>query len=550
MGRSSSNGRIHNTRLYLVFIILILALSLVLLALQHQAILEPLQLLSQKVGGSSWLTKNVTSTINDMSAMTSKGFKYVNIEKEYTSTKFSTSTANVEDSNHKLDDKCSKSLPKPFCEILERSKQAKNKCTTDGIFQKNQEDFSTIFSADHADLPPFGILAAIQDYIDSKPVESMGDTLYYPNSSFWSTCQVPPQTACHVQAFSIVVMGYNPDRLAKLHRELISKMQTKYLSRVEEAILVWNGGSEADFRVNVTLRAPAAKYLIDLHEDPSSKFRIWFPLDPPYNLRNSLFNRYHPALQPKSEAVLYFDDDGPFFMQRGIEAGFNMWRRHSIGQVGAMGRSQHLSQRQEEELKSLQPTSTTAFQSHCRNPLNVQVEDKVEYDYHIFPYFGAHMVLPSGSILHRNYLCFLWHPIFQALRELVIKHPVFPDDITVSSIVSQVSGHAPRVYPRQAHPVNLDSKADEVLNKRKLLYLEVENWPAKRTHAVNAVWGYFGSVTTGSVGWCYNTASQVSDTTFPHGISCMPFMPPINLIEYQNEGGFEYDICGDGYIGS
>ena len=44
-----------------------------------------------------------------------------------------------------------------------------------------------------------------------------------------------------------------------------------------------------------------------------------------------------------------------------------------------------------------------------------------------------------------NYLCFLWHPIFDEIRTYVKQHPVNPDDGTVSMIVSQLAGRAPKV---------------------------------------------------------------------------------------------------------
>ena len=59
------------------------------------------------------------------------------------------------------------------------------------------------------------------------------------------------------------------------------------------------------------------------------------------------------------------------------------------------------------------------------------------------------MVLPSGSMLHSNYLCFLWHPALEEIRNFVLQHPVHPDDVTVSTVVSHLAGKAPRVYSRR-----------------------------------------------------------------------------------------------------
>ena len=105
-------------------------------------------------------------------------------------------------------------------------------------------------------------------------------------------------------------------------------------------------------------------------------------------------------------------------------------------------------QGQETNQKRAKPNDTS-FISHCTN-----VKDQVDYDFRYFANYNANMVLPSGSLLHVNYLCFLWHPILSRVRQFVLQHPVHPDDMTVSLVVSQLAGVAPRVYSRRLNHAN------------------------------------------------------------------------------------------------
>ena len=60
------------------------------------------------------------------------------------------------------------------------------------------------------------------------------------------------------------------------------------------------------------------------------------------------------------------------------------------------------------------PDGEVPFTPTCRE----RTGDIIEYNYFVFPQFGANMALPSGSIIHRNYLCFIWHPAFEELRQV------------------------------------------------------------------------------------------------------------------------------------
>lgn len=340
-------------------------------------------------------------------------------------------------------------------------------------------------------------------------------------------------------------------------REIAS--HKKYPGLIEEIILVWNG----PYELSNTTETKDGLELVEMHNDPLNPLRIWYPFQ--HGLPNNLWNRYHPLIRPKSEAILYFDDDGPFFSPRAVMAGFELWKRHSDAQIGTLARENHLDIRQMKEKQKKSVSSDNVklgreFVSTCRKQ-----GDWIEYDYHNFPFFGAQMVLPSGSFLHRNFLCFLWHPALDVIRHFIQNHPVHPDDITVSAIIAQLSGNAPRVYPSRVHPPKAHTKDPsgnpappdtfgfplsasskitdlhgENKNRRKLLWDDhsAKDWSSMRGHALNAVSGYFGSISSGSIGWCFGSQYHNLNTN-----DCEPPMPPENYIPFINEGMFEYDRC-------
>ena len=220
----------------------------------------------------------------------------------------------------------------------------------------------------------------------------------------------------------------------------------------------------------------------------------------------------------------------------------------------------------------------TSFISHCTN-----VKDQVDYDFRYFANYDANMVLPSGSLLHVNYLCFLWHPILSRVRQFVLQHPVHPDDMTVSLVVSQLAGVAPRVYSRRLNHANqqqqrrlltsttttdderLDSfnntsiDHDNIMSSleyerqrhRRLMFsicwdcgsgmTEMKRiWAQLRTQAINSLVQYFGSLNSGSIGWCpvdskfYNPSKDGR---------CDPVMATSGSLPWMNPDGSPKSTC-------
>jgi hypothetical protein len=468
------------------------------------------------------------------------------------------------------------SLPLAFEEVLERARHMRTECTMlDGATTDMDMRTELPFLNDTvASLPSFGIIQALEQWKSQSPVVLPTSNTLWTSASDWQ-CTLPPRTECHETQFTVVFMAYNPDRL-QITLTQIQKMleQPDWSSLVHECVLVWNGPrhvNESDAGRKVLQYASKAR------------LRLVYPLH--MGLENDLMNRYHPrVVQVTTKAILYYDDDGPFYSWAAVQAGFELWKRHASQQLGAMSRQINLSVRQVQVQTS--QSHEYDFISHCTN-----VKDQVEYNFRYFANYDANMVLPSGSFLHSHYLCFLWHPVLEPIRQFVRLHPVHPDDVTVSMIVSQLAGLAPRVYSRRLNSETSNKNKKEASGKsaqeRRLdethawtLYDESDsngndddplsgiiptseqqrhrqllfgiNWDADhgmseakqfwadlRTEAVNALVRYFGSINAGSIGWCQGTPYY--DAKVPG--KCQPIMAKIGWLPWMKPDGSPLDTC-------
>lgn len=443
-------------------------------------------------------------------------------------------------------------LPIAFDGMIQRAREYRKHCQSIGLEQ--QESFLGV--NDHNEhLPPFGFL----DFVEKR---------YQPDPTYLYECILPPENECGETQFTVIFMAYNPDRLVKLYNQ-IYKMTSdpEFQPLVKEVVVVWNGERQVE-------ETDLGKKLVDLSK--SKPVRISYPLKAGFP--NDLFNRYHPRLAVTTKAIMYYDDDGPFYDFKATLGGFELWKRNSNAQIGAMARRLDPNPRQQKEkeavLKGVDSDRVDRyFVSQCPS-------DEVRYNYNIFANFGANMVLPSGSFLHSQYLPCLWHPLFQELHNYVKKHPVNPDDGTVSAIVSQLSGRAPRVYSRRINQskeeerrrllehdesndqnfllnttVNAVDARDEYyyegqtegtreslypLRRQRRRLMDGINWDAGGNHDKKMDWGrlrsdaansllrYFGSVNSGSIGWCYGTKYQKDDTCSPEmaRVGKLPWLNP------------------------
>ena len=391
-----------------------------------------------------------------------------------------------------------------FANIVNRTMQHQQHCKSIGLSTEQEKDFSKLTFNNHtAHLPQFGFLDAVRNYQATDPNDI--------NNAYPYQCLLPPENECGETQFTVIFMAYNPDRLQKLSNQIKTMLTDSDFSKIiAEVIVVWNGERHIG-------ETNLGKKLVELGK--TLPLRISYPLKAGFP--NDLMNRYHPRLEVKSKAIMYYDDDGPFYSYRAVLCGFELWKRNANAQIGAMARKLDLGPRQADESKAVSDgPNDRFFVSQCPT-------DEVHYNFHSFANFDARMVLPSGSFLHSNYLCFLWHPIFEDIRKYVRQHPVNPDDGTVSMLVSQLAGRAPKVYPRRIN--DREGNKPPVQQRRRLMdgidwdtkgaHGKKMNWGRLRSDVANSLARYFGSVNSGSLGWCYGTEYHITkkkeDLCFP-----------------------------------
>lgn len=389
-----------------------------------------------------------------------------------------------------------------------------------------------------AHLSAFGFLDAVKQYHAMDPAEL--------DKAYPYACELPPETECGETQFTVIFMAYNPDRLQKLINEARKMLtSTDYKPLVAEVLVVWNGDRHID-------ETDLGKKLLDMGK--TLPLRVTYPLKAGFP--NDLMNRYHPRIGVKTKAILYYDDDGPFYETRAVQAGFELWKRNSNAQIGAMARKIDIDDRQTKESMSVSKNpSDKFFVSHCPS-------DSVNYNYFTFANFDARMVLPSGSLLHSNFLCFLWHPLFEDVRKYIRSHPVNPDDQTVSMLVSQLAGRAPKVYSRRLpYPKKeeqTEDKEEQTEDRRRRLMDDID-WDAKgdakqQQHDKQMFWGklrsdvanslarYFGSVNSGSLGWCYGTDHHEVKARNGENV-CSPEMAKVGMLPWMNADNSAKDTC-------
>lgn len=477
------------------------------------------------------------------------------------------------------------SLPPDFEPVLDRARTMRQSCTS---LSPQPMDFSTetlLGNETYASLPSLGIIDALEAWKGTSNHPEADEMLIDVEDSAnnWQ-CQLPPEYECQETKLTVIFMAYNPDRLQKLLGQVKKFLQDDtWKMLIAEVVLTWNGPRPVE-------ESREGKELLQLSE--TLPFRVVYPLK--RGLENDLMNRYHPTVVrvEQTKAVLYYDDDGPFYSFDAVQAGFELWKRHPRAQLAAMSRNFVDSDRQKDELKQLQREHPDTprdklFVSHCTN-----TDDFVEYDFHYFANYDAHMALPSGSILHVNYLCFLWHPVLEPIRKFVRAHPVHPDDVTVSMIVSQLAGRAPRVYSRR---LNAPSEKDNALYKelleknqqhRRLEERKMSNeddddtmdmyqgivpisemhrmrslmfkfdwdapdrnqpnaaefkqfWAGLRTQAINSLVRYFGSFSGGSIGWCEDTPFYNPSKSG----KCFPEMAKQGWLPWMESDGSPKETC-------
>lgn len=454
-----------------------------------------------------------------------------------------------------------------FESIIQRVQWTKQQCDDIPANQRNTVQKKLEAATDLPLLLEGGVAPALQTWLQNSP----SDAAATATSREYPTCYLPPSKSCNVTTYTLIIMSHTTERLQTFMDPMSSMVDS--WPGMTEVIIVWNSPRDTLTNVVNEKEKEYANKLLSWDTDTTHPVRIFFSLE--HGLTNNLLNRYHPKVKPKNEAVMYFDDDGPFWSKEAmIDGGLELWKRNSNVQVGGFPRNvRFLSSRMKElEKVGLQQsidlivkdqtnvgvddgTGPPQFTPLCRNVTG----DIVEYNYFVFPDYAAHVLLPSGTFLHRNFLCFIWHPAFEELREYVLTHKTHPDDMTVSTLVSHLAGKAPRTFPREVEvkksrrllseivSVDNDTTAEEYeqhqpdRSHRRLLWKQ-KNWGIMREEAINSILGYFGSIHPGTVGWCAGTNyQQVNRRGVP--FVCRPEKPTSDLLPWLQDGGVGHNQC-------
>jgi hypothetical protein len=449
-----------------------------------------------------------------------------------------------------------------FKSIIQRVQWSKEQCSQTPQTQRNTIQKKLKVATDTPLLPEGGVAPALQTWLQRG---ERGED--YP------ICYLPPAKSCNATTYTLIIMSHTTERLDAFMPQLESMVES--WPGLTEIIIVWNSNRDVlTAAAESTAESNAKQYATQLlawHSDVSHPLRIFFSLEE--GLTNNLLNRYHPKLNPINEAVMYFDDDGPFWSKEAmIDGGLELWKRNSNVQVGGFPRNvRFLSDRMKNAEKIGLRNSIDLitqdksdgypnFTPMCRNITG----DHVEYNYFVFPDFAAHMLLPSGSFLHRNFLCFIWHPAFEELRTFVTTHKTMPDDMTVSTLVSHLAGKAPRTFPREVQAGRKRRLSAEITYETDSFYREPDddsiqqiihadqshrrllwkqkNWGNMREEAINSIVGYFGSIHPGTVGWCAGTEYMKPNN---RGVPfvCRPEKPSLDMIPWLKKGGIGNVQC-------
>lgn len=267
------------------------------------------------------------------------------------------------------------------------------------------------------------------------------------HKNVYNECSLPKpsSTACDVKEYSIVVTS-----IGKNLRTLFVNIINWLLHDMVAEVYIILPNSEYDALVKSTKSSPTitsptdkrnttsvlennnyfARKLLDWHNDPEHKTTITFD--------DSLWSALSDTdkFNPKSEAILFMDGDilwdGTYLNQ--IQNGFLKWKNHphTILASEAILVQPNLDNDEKEQHKKKQKklehqnanNDYNNVSPMCLNNAdnnkdgNKRTEHGVKiWDHSLNNIIIIHVPQLSGLFIHRDYLCFLNHPIIQALRE-------------------------------------------------------------------------------------------------------------------------------------
>jgi len=207
-----------------------------------------------------------------------------------------------------------------FLQIMNRSMNFQNECNSlseHHLGEAKPKEFDTGVPP----LPEHGVHIAMKTWLDQEATGSN-------NRGEYPMCSLPPTKECSVEQFTVILMSHtveDDERLNKLRQGISGLSKWK---NTGEIILVWNNQRS----VLEDCTKEHCGRINKWNADDKHKLRIFWALEE--GMGNNLLNRYHPSIQPQHEAIVYFDDDGPFHREIAMDVGFELWKFNADVQIG------------------------------------------------------------------------------------------------------------------------------------------------------------------------------------------------------------------------
>ena len=241
--------------------------------------------------------------------------------------------------------------------------------------------------------------------------------LSVPSAVQHSQCVYPPATACQVSSYSILATSMGLE-LRSLFLNCMSWLTYPGVANMH--VLLPKNRQE--------FLAQDRKYgqrLLTWDKDATHKVHIvWVE-----TIWGALAN-----VTQLSDSILFMDADVEYLGNgRGIEAGFELWKRHSNDVIASSGWHMEIETRRRLDDHANNLTSEK-LHSVCKDQ---RVTTSVQQD--------VQLVALSGVFIHRSLLCFVLHPVLKPFRLFTIN--LQEERVALSILVSQLSGHAVRLFP-------------------------------------------------------------------------------------------------------
>ena len=246
-------------------------------------------------------------------------------------------------------------------------------------------------------------------------------------------CTAAPTTACHVSKFTMLVT-FQGENLRTLFLNLLSWVTYPEVSQI--LVLL-----PPSFNASMHEDAKYGDRLLTWHADATHLVKLEFTSS------SWMFNS-----RVQEEAVVWMNGNIPNKANyRGLEAGLELWKRHANSVVASQGYK--IKKDQSTALPTSNPADATLSLPFCKHETTESVvRSKAGIQIADLHYF----------IVHRNYLCFLSHPVLQNLHRFTSSVKPSEERLAISMLLTHLSGQPPRLFPANI-------KSEGTPGKRKLL---------------------------------------------------------------------------------